>query len=301
MKVVLFGAGASFGSGEVNPTIPPLGKDLFDVLARLFPSTWGQVPVGVRAELRRNFEEGMGTLIERHGFAVAPLMQRMAIFFSRFGLTTGSNNLYFRFFEFLTSNDLLKETLVSTLNYECLAEIAANLNNLQIGYFVNPVSGNQTAPIWKLHGSCNFKVAGLEATRGVSFSGVGIAFDGSIELLNPADVRRVYLGNTALYPAMCLYAKDKPITMAPSVIKEKQALWADEVRKAEVICAIGIRPNPDDSHIWSPIAESVGEFCYVGNKHWFKAWTSQYRADKVNLYLGDTWNSVFDKVNNHFA
>lgn len=301
MKVVLFGAGASFGSGEVSPKAPPLGKDLFEALVRLFPSTWGQIPESVKAEFLKDFEEGMGILIEKHGFAVAPLMQRMACFLSQFHLTSSSNNLYIHFFDFLVSRGLLKDTLVSTINYECLIENAVNLNNLKVGYFANPESGNQIAPIWKLHGSCNFKVTGLEATRDVSFSGVGVAFDGSIEPLNPSDVRRVYLGNTALYPAMCLYAKGKPITMSPSVIKKAQATWADEVQKAEIICVIGIHPNPTDAHIWSPITESDAQLYYVGNESAFKAWTSQYRADKANLHLGNKWNAVFDEVNNHLA
>ena len=39
--VILFGAGASYGAGNVLPYPPPLGRDLYDKLSDEFPATWG--------------------------------------------------------------------------------------------------------------------------------------------------------------------------------------------------------------------------------------------------------------------
>jgi hypothetical protein len=39
MNVILFGAGASFGSGQVNPCPPPLGNNLYKDLKRIYPLT----------------------------------------------------------------------------------------------------------------------------------------------------------------------------------------------------------------------------------------------------------------------
>jgi hypothetical protein len=296
MRVFLFGAGASYGSGDVDPAIPPLGSELYDVLARLFTSTWGQIPAPVQSELRSNFEVGMGNLIDDYGFAVAPLMQRMAIFFARFGLSKTDENLYSRFFSHLRVKGIISDCLISTLNYECLLEIAAGLNGFRINYFADPIDDDSNATIWKLHGSCNFKVSGIDADRSVQFGAAGFELGNSIESINPAEVRRYYSGNTSLYPAMSLYAKNKPVSMAAPVIRHIQAAWAEKVTAAREIYVIGVRPNPDDVHIWAPIADSQGTFFFVGNQNEFNTWCLLYRPYKSNMYLGSTWQTVFGQL-----
>lgn len=286
MTVFLFGAGASFGSGQVDPCPPPLGGDLYAALKRIFPVTWGSFDSSLQSKFTNNFENGMAELIEKNSHAIAPLMQQMAIFFSRFGLTANNSNLYKSLFKKLKSKSLIKDTIISSLNYECLCEIAASLEGITVDYFGK--SENDNAKIWKIHGSCNFKLQGLQATRGISFTH-GISFGGGIEFINPADVLKTYKGNTALYPSMCLYAKDKPLAIAPGVIKTFQEEWAEKVRTAEKLFVIGVRPIAEDKHIWQPIADSTGSLFFSGNKTEFDTWTSANRPKKVNEYLGRRW------------
>jgi len=47
-RVVLFGAGASYGAEHVLPDVPPLGKNLYGELCRRFPDNWNAVPKAVR-------------------------------------------------------------------------------------------------------------------------------------------------------------------------------------------------------------------------------------------------------------
>ncbi len=56
---ILFGAGASFGSGSVIPKPPPMTANLIRALERLFPAVWGSLPEAQRNLLRRDFEAGM--------------------------------------------------------------------------------------------------------------------------------------------------------------------------------------------------------------------------------------------------
>lgn len=239
----------------------------------------------------------MAELIERNSHAIAPLMQQMAIFFSRFGLTTNHENLYINLFKKLKSKKLIQTTLLSTLNYECICEMAASCEGITIEYFGK--EENDNAKIWKIHGSCNFKLQGLEATRGISFTH-GEGFDGGIEFINPADVSKTYKGNTALYPSMCLYAKDKPLAIAPSTIKKFQNEWSEKVRTADKIFVIGVRPLAEDKHIWQPIADSTGNLYFVGDKGEFENWTSTYRPSKTNEYLGEYWanseTNIYEKL-----
>jgi hypothetical protein len=50
-KVVLFGAGASYGAGGIVPDSPPLGWDLYDRLCRCYPDSWGALPPTLDAPL----------------------------------------------------------------------------------------------------------------------------------------------------------------------------------------------------------------------------------------------------------
>jgi hypothetical protein len=58
--VVLFGAGASYGAGGIQPSTPPLGRDLFDELARQYSRSWGSLAQNVRSLFEdHGFEAGM--------------------------------------------------------------------------------------------------------------------------------------------------------------------------------------------------------------------------------------------------
>lgn len=284
MIIFLFGAGASFGSGKNNPCPPPLGKDLYQALKRIYPTTWGAFDKSLQNRFDTNFEDGMAYLIENNSHAIPPLMQRMAIFFSRFSPDIHPDNLYKKLFKKLKQKNTIKNTLISTLNYECICEMAALMEGLQIEYFGN--LENEVANIWKLHGSCNFKLRDIKVGSSVSY-GHKVAFNGDIEYLNPADVPKIYNSTTALYPSMCLYSKDKPIAIAEMVIKNFQNEWAEKIKKSEKIICVGVRPLADDNHIWKPISESTGELIFTGGKVDFDSWTNTYRVDKVNKYLGE--------------
>ena len=38
--VILFGAGASYGAGHIQPEAPPLGEGLYEALATHYPNEW---------------------------------------------------------------------------------------------------------------------------------------------------------------------------------------------------------------------------------------------------------------------
>ena len=138
----------------------------------------------------------------------------------------------------LRSTSERHDILWSTLNYECLLEIAGSQLGYSINYFKDPVAdATKELPVWKLHGSCNFRVTGLEATRGVQF-GTGVVFGGGIQPIDPGQVATVYQGKTALYPAMALYAANKPISMSPAPIRDAQQRWATYVRNAEKLLVV---------------------------------------------------------------
>ena len=59
---ILFGAGATFGAGDVSPYPPPLGDGLFAELEANYSATWGTLPNTMKDKLRSDFEEGMADI-----------------------------------------------------------------------------------------------------------------------------------------------------------------------------------------------------------------------------------------------
>src|ERR1019366_900710 len=82
---ILFGAGASFGSGNVNPYPPPLGANLYADLAEQFPQSWGSLPSEIAEVFEKNqFEEAMVAIWATPSALVQQLLIDMTIYFSRF-------------------------------------------------------------------------------------------------------------------------------------------------------------------------------------------------------------------------
>jgi hypothetical protein len=115
VRVVFFGAGASFGS-EATVRVPPLGTKLFDELARFAPGTWGALPAPWPNRFRSDFEPAMSAFINAGGFG-APLQWDMATYFyTQFTATPSS--AYVTLLKLLA--DTIDRYLFVTLNYDVL-------------------------------------------------------------------------------------------------------------------------------------------------------------------------------------
>jgi hypothetical protein len=109
-------------------------RDLYPQLGRAFPGTWGTLPPDLQAELKADFELAMNKLCDNRSHAVAPLMQGMATFFAQFGLPLDRADGYSRLIAELHERGKVQSVLFSTLNYECLLEIALTTARYKIIY-----------------------------------------------------------------------------------------------------------------------------------------------------------------------
>ena len=89
-KLIVFGAGASFGSEKNN--MPPLGNFLFNKLTTAFPDSWGLIDPKIATVFQNNFEEGMEKLANKCYNALTKIQIDMAKFFVKFEPT--NENLY---------------------------------------------------------------------------------------------------------------------------------------------------------------------------------------------------------------
>ena len=186
----------------------------------------------------------------------------------------------------------MPNVLFSTLNYECVLELSASGMGLTVQYWHDALKPGAIR-VWKLHGSCNFLSKGIQATNGVRFSR-GVNFEGGLQAVSPNDAVAYCLTNQGLYPAMALYMTSKPVQIGQQVILSLQQQWGDNVKAAERLLVVGVRPYPDDGHIWGPIAECAGTVGYVGPKEEFDTWASACRTGP-STWLGARWDACFDE------
>ena len=293
MDIVLFGAGASHGSGPTQLGTPPLGNQLYAELTRAFPGSWGSLPTIVDAEfIGRTFEAGMEKLWSNHSSAVPVLMRHMTLYFAQFRPAADSN-LYSRFISSIrSSKGSLTDMVMASLNYDMLLELAASQQGLLVDYFGDsPASSSKV--VWKLHGSCNLIPVDMQASRGVSFT-AGVVFNTGLRAVDPNDAIAFCLSDTALYPAMCLYMSGKHVQIGASTIQTLQDKWRKAVLEAAKVLIIGVAPNIEDTHIWQPIGETPATIGYVGDREFFESWATDQRASSgLTVVLGSRWDQSF--------
>ncbi|MGD9108466.1 MAG: hypothetical protein PVI75_04775 [Gammaproteobacteria bacterium] len=293
--VFLFGAGASYGTGGILPESPPLGNKLFFELKRCCPHSWRALPSEVdNIFCELNFETGMGEIYKKYSMYIPMLMRDMAIYFIQFR-PIQSKSLYCQLIKKLSKQNF-GEVLLSTINYDCLLEYSVLNQGLTFDYHFNDNDrSKKDFYLLKLHGSCNMFAGNINASQGVYYS-ANCVFEGGIAFsLNPNVVIEHFLVKTGLAPVMCLYMKNKPLSVSPAGINVIQKKWAEYVCNAKAVFIIGVAPNKEDIHIWNPIADSPGNIYYVGDLLAWNNWLKENQSKKAK-YLGKTFDKAFKKI-----
>ncbi len=292
-NIVLFGAGASFGSKNIIPESPVLGGDLFIKLVNLYPNTWGKIPQDYSSKFQEiNFEVGMLSIMESGQHWIGPLMQDMALYFTSFYPNNTKNDSYSKFLNKLNARSL-SNTLFSSLNYDCIFELAALHMGLNVNY--NEISAQPNCvSIWKLHGSCNFipDPKSITLRRSASY-GFGAQFNPNLLQVSPYEAKQWILGDTALYPAMCMFTIGKPSQLSPHIFAAYQKKWAELVNNAEKLFVIGVRPHLADTHIWHPIAQSTSKLFFVGDKNQYNEWLPN-RENRRSTFIASTLEEALE-------
>jgi hypothetical protein len=256
----LIGAGASKGAGGIAPYDPPLGAELYGVLKREFPTSWGALSNNLDVLFRDNFETGMAELWDSQLDIGSRLIIEMAIYFSRFDPPLDGSDCYTRLIWRLKQSGLVPHTRIATLNYECVLDVAASRLGLKLTYLSDTVLPNNIT-IWKPHGACNL-IPNAQVYH-LSIVAKGI-YDGPLRAVDLPEVRRLYDSGYALPPAMSLFAPGKPTPVARTWVDQTRRQWAEWAQGADVVVVIGARPLLEDAHIWEPIIDSSAEVWYIG-------------------------------------
>ncbi|MDN5868849.1 MAG: hypothetical protein L0H55_15800, partial [Candidatus Nitrosocosmicus sp.] len=173
---------------------------------------------------------------------------------------------------------------------DLLFELSVKKIGLDIDYY-----GKNKVILLKLHGSCNFLLP-----KGISIIDVKIGINNFInttefEIGTAEEVREYCKSNNSIPPIMSIYMRNKPFIGTSDRIKQINQEWIRQISKADKILIIGVKPNPDDKHIWDYISAANAEVGYIGDKDQFEIWKNQFRKNKNNRYLGKYWNDSFNK------
>lgn len=270
-NLVLFGAGASFGSGSCEPKAPPLGKDLFAELESEFLD-WATLPPHVKTHFAPNFEPGFVRMREEKTLeaAIPKMLRQMALYFLRFYPRQG--NLYRQFAQSLRG--FQHDTVAATLNYEGLLETALEESGIAISYERQMlVTAAPTLLVLKIHGSPNFlPLLPPGVHLGGTFTGFHTILEARCRPIAWAHAEHqlktaAAAGNNAVVPAMALYAPGKDVLYCRKYIENLQQKYADICSKVKHIYVVGAS-HSDDKHVWNPISQSSADLTVVDPSDW---------------------------------
>ncbi|WP_193130200.1 SIR2 family protein [Enterobacter hormaechei] len=275
----LFGAGASFGSGPCHPSNPPLGKDLL-----LEMRNEGGVAGTIHGDLLEAFvqdpEKGMVKFFEERNGDTTPLLKQMSAFLAKYSISEG--NLYIELINIIKKR---KSITFATTNYDLLIEQAISYTGHMIQYHAQERARNNI-PLLKIHGSVNFipRANFTNCTFILPPHGKASVIDCEVDVM--VDSRQIieYCNSkTALSPAVAMYHPDKPVLHCPSFVKMQQEDFKTEIKKSSKIFIIGLKINPDDTHIWGELENCKADIHIIDiDSTATEAWKAKLK--KKNIY-----------------
>lgn len=294
--IFLFGAGASYGAGNIIPERPPLGIHLYTELEKNYPKSWGNIPSAIKQKFAINFEDGMADLYHNHNYSIPLLMQQLSIYFIQFR-PNNNQTAYCNLIEQLKNNQFINRTIFSTLNYDCILECCLYRKGIHPAYFDAPKADE--IPVLKLHGSSNMFSQSIQASRQIQFDN-NIVFEGGITAsLDPNEVIGMALSDNGLPPVMNIYMKGKPLNVSLSSINSLQGTWCNYINHAKIIFVIGVNPIPEDTHIWNVLQKTplpIFFICDQNSAHnWITA-NSKSNCEYIGSYFEQSVEKIIEKI-----
>jgi hypothetical protein len=269
-------------------------------VAEHFPKEWGPGSHLSRYSegFRKDFEKTMFDEVCRWNPSLSILewYRSMALYFSRFTPDPTGEDLYSRLLWSLRDKGKIRDVVFASLNYDCIFEQAAYRLGLKVDYSGEEPQGD-IYPVLKIHGSCNFITDNLQQMKAYLSSpghylGCGMNY---LQLTNLENILQSkftdYFGS--YYPVMSLYSFGKNSIVAGTRMQKIRNTWHQRVVNASLVAVIGVRPNREDSHIWTPIHETSARLLYIGSKEHFNEWQV---ANHNFKHLGEKFDETFNSL-----
>lgn len=290
--LIIFGAGASFGSDTSNK--PPLGGDLFLELQRFDSDSWGKISGELVTEFKSDFEKAMSSLFVLDAYQIIPLQGTMASYFFQFQPTP--NSLYHELAQLIAKQTW--DGALVTFNYERLLEIALNKTRIWPFPNIKPDRDDyrKSIELCVPHGICNIFCSAISGGKNMLWDASSVTTRGHVELVTEQTEFDRRIKEHALPPVMSYFEPSKRTTSGGNFIEEQRKKFSDLVNRADKIAIIGLRVREHDKHIWMPLSNTNAKLIYCSGKsagEEFKIWSEKKRAKKDDSVL----YSYFQKEN----
>lgn len=294
-SVILFGAGASYGSDTSN-SVPVLGNDLFNALRCIQPNIFMGIKDELIQLLKNDFEKGIQKLSEDLPHMLPPIQRLMAKYF--FPFIPSKYNLYLKLATELKKSNWYGSLI--TLNYDRLLErsFLATYYNLGIGFESDP--NKRLIELCLPHGVCNlFCESAKGSARDISFSGNNVTTNGEIVEINDSFEFERRINNDAFPPVMSYFEPNKATTSGASFIDNQRIRYKHLIENANKIVLVGLKLRTHDQHIWEPIKVTDASILYVSGNHSgidFCQWCNENRAGGKNEILYSYFYEGFNRI-----
>lgn len=293
-NIVLFGAGASHGSGNVLPYAPPLGNGLFLKLLEI-KGVNSLIPEKIQKTFERNFEEGMAEYVDYMDGNTMSFQRILAGYLAKF-VPLEQNN-YIKIVQTLNSS----RVIYSSLNYDLLLELSVGCLGRMVRYSSKPHLND--IRILKLHGSCNFWPDIPAKFTNCTFSGVeGADIVSPIVVLNRPETLRRCATEDSIAPAMARFAVGKKVAVCPDAVSEQYEMWKHQVKKSSKIFIIGVRVHEVDEHIWGLLGKCSAHVHYFGfpnDRQEFETWKENNKKNTAFFHQTD-FEGAINIINSYF-
>ena len=292
--MILFGAGASFGSDD-SEYVPAMGGDLFDALAESSRETWGKVSSPEATAFNRDFEQGMRAYTESHASdgTVDQLQCAMAAYF--FNFRPEPESLYLKLAKWIRQTSW--NGAVASLNYERLLELSLLHSGL-----TPQVQGLQDSDgeieLVLPHGCCHLFIKNLQVQGPMVVGSMNLKMEGPVVPIHDQSKFNQRIFKDKLPPVMCYFEPGKDARCGLSFINGQKKQFRALVESASVVAIVGVKVRPHDTHIWDPLAETSAKLVYCSGKDAaaeFRTWSRD--AGRTNDHAFPTyWKDSFDAI-----
>jgi hypothetical protein len=287
VKLILIGAGASYGSGPTEPCAPPLGNTLFNELEKRGGISV-TIPDEIKSMFRADFEKGMAAYTDFTNDNTIGFQRELAHYLASFTPLPG--NTYINLIKELG----IKNTVYVSLNYDLLFELSASLENINTCYSTE--RPDNYVSLLKIHGSSNFwPQIPIGQMDSVTIENCNVAIEAPVKPLNQGETLSRCVNEKGLAPAIALYTEGKAVKVSPSYVDKQLAEWRVSASKASKIAIIGVRVHEVDDHVWDIIGKSKAKVWYVGfpsDKASFEAWKSNHKKNNAFFIESDFSNCI---------
>jgi hypothetical protein len=93
-----------------------------------------------------------------------------------------------------------------------------------------------------------------------------------------------------------MYTQEKAAPLCPGFFEHLQKDWGARILTAQQVALVGVRPYPDDTHVWEPLAATPARICCIGDRSAFEKWHKDSGRVGETIVVDERFEQGFDAL-----